>query len=105
MIGKGDVSPSELIQFSDRSTGSKPLGIWAFGRWLPLGGLLFCPEIGGGRAAGVHTVLTMHTLLTIADGIVKRVGTIVKRVQQPPGDFMDMAICGIIQARGRSHHQ
>lgn len=51
---------------------SKPcpmrLGIWAFRRWLPLGGLLFCPEIGGVRAAGVHTVLTMHTLLTIAGG-------------------------------------
>ena len=67
-FGIVDVSPSELIQFSDRSTGSKPLGIWAFGRWLPLGGLLFCPEIGGVRAAGVHTVLTMHTLLTIAGG-------------------------------------
>lgn len=51
MDSAGDVSPSELIQFSDRSTGLKPLGIWAFGRWLPLGGLLFCPEIGGGRAA------------------------------------------------------
>ena len=48
----GDVAPSELIQFSDRSTGLRLLGIWAFGRWLSLGGLLFCPEIGGGRAAG-----------------------------------------------------
>lgn len=52
MDSAGDVALSELIQFSDRSTGLKPLGIWAFGRWLSLGGLLFCPEIGGGRAAG-----------------------------------------------------
>ena len=51
-----DVSPSELIQFSDRSTGLKPLDIWAFGRWLPLGGLLFCPEIRGRGAERVHTI-------------------------------------------------
>ena len=47
---------------------------------LPFGSLLFCPEVGGDRAVGVHTLLTMNTLLTIAWGIVKRVWTIVNRV-------------------------
>ena len=77
---KGDVLPSEMIQCSDRCNAARPLGIWALGQWLPLGGLLFCPEVGGDRAAGVHTLLTMNTLLTIAWGIVKRVWAIVNRV-------------------------
>ena len=80
LVGKGDVLSLGMIQFSDRGEGLKPLDIWALGRWLPLGGLLFCPEIGGSRAAGAHTLLTMHTLLTIAGGIVNRVGAIVNRV-------------------------
>ena len=77
---KGDVLPSEMIQCNDRCKAARPLGIWAFGRWLPLGGLLFYPEVGGDRAVGVHTLLTMNTLLTIAWGIVKRVWAIVKIV-------------------------
>ena len=80
-IGKSDVLPSEMIQCNDSCKAARPLGIWAFGRWLPFGGLLFCPEVRGGRATGVHTLLTMNTLLTIAWGIVKRVWAIVNRVQ------------------------
>ena len=72
-----DVLPSEMIQCNDRGKATRPLGIWVFGRWLPFGGLLFCPEVGGGGAAGVQTLLTMNTLLTIAWGIVKRVWAIV----------------------------
>ena len=78
---KGDVLPSEMIQCNDRYRPARPLGIWAFEDWLPLGGLLFFPESDGGRATGVHTLLTMNTLLTIAWGIVKRVWAIVKGVQ------------------------
>ena len=51
IMGHGDVLPSEMIQCNDRCKAARPLSIWAFGRWLPLGGLLFCPEIGGVRAA------------------------------------------------------
>ncbi len=61
-----DVLPSRMIQCNDKSTGLKPLGIRALGRWLPFGSLLFCPEVGGGGTAVVHTLLTMNTLLTIA---------------------------------------
>ncbi|MBO6202888.1 MAG: recombinase family protein [Selenomonas sp.] len=39
----GDVLPSEMIQCNDRRKAARPLDIWAFGRWLPFGGLLFCP--------------------------------------------------------------
>lgn len=67
-IGKSDVLPSEMIQCNDGGEGLKLLDIWALARWLPLGGLLFCPEIGGGMVPWVHTLLTMHTLLTIALG-------------------------------------
>ena len=63
---KGDVLPSEMIQCNDRCKAARPLGIWAFGQWLPFGGLLFCPEVGGDRAVVAHTLLTMNTFLTIA---------------------------------------
>ena len=75
---KGDVLPSEMIQCNDSCKAARPLGVWAFGQWLPFGGLLFCPEVGGDRAVVAHTLLTMNTLLTIAWGIVKRVWAIVK---------------------------
>ena len=71
-----------MIQCNDRCKAARPLGIWAFWQWLPFGGLLFCTEVGGDRAVGVHTLLTMNTLLTIVWVIVKRVWAIVKIVPQ-----------------------
>ena len=75
-----DVLPSEMIQCNDRCKAVRLLGRWVFRRWLPFGGLLFCLDADDSRAAGVHTLLTMNTLLTIAWGIVKRVWAIVNRV-------------------------
>lgn len=63
---KGEVLTSEMIQCNDRCKAARALGIWAFGQWLPFGGLLFCPEVGGDRAVVAHTLLTMNTFLTIA---------------------------------------
>lgn len=75
-----DVLPSEMIQCNDRCKAVRLLGRWVFRRWLPFGGLLFCLDADDSRAAGVHTLLTMNTLLTIAWGIVKRVWAIVNRI-------------------------
>ena len=70
-----------MIQSNGSGAIARPLGIWAFGQWLPFGGLLFCPEVGGDRAVVAHTLLTMNILLTIAWGIVNRVWAIVKIVR------------------------
>ena len=65
-IGKSDVLRSDLIQCNDKVRAARPLDIWVLARRLSSGSRFFCSEIGDGRAAGLHTLLTMHTLLTIA---------------------------------------
>ena len=65
---KGDVLRSALIQCNDGGRAARPLDIWVLARRLLFGSRFFCSEISDGRAAGLHTLLTMHTLLTIASG-------------------------------------
>ena len=50
--GQSDVLRSALIQCNDGVRAVRPLDIWAFGERLLLGGFLFYPESGGGRALG-----------------------------------------------------
>ncbi len=65
---RGDVLRSDLIQCNDRVRAARPLDILVLARRLLFGSRFFCLEIGDGRAAGLHTLLTMNTQLTIASG-------------------------------------
>jgi len=48
----GDVLRSDLIQCNDRVRAVRPLGIWVLARWLLLGSLFVCSEIGDSGAVG-----------------------------------------------------